>query len=132
MLRDEGKVFITKEMVNVVRKLTKKEYAIIQGHTVKGAMYLMGLAGIPKLAVLAALEHHIKYDGTGYPAIKAGWKPNLVSQMIAISDVFDAMPTKGSGKGSKPLDKIEWVLKKGKGKSFNPELADHFLKLIEK
>ena len=132
MLRDVGKLFIPNEMVNKVRKLTREDRSAIEAHTVKGALHLMGLAGIPKLAALAALEHHIKYDGSGYPSIQAGWKPNLVSQMIAISDVFDAMPTKDPSQKSRPLDKIVWVLNKGKGTSFNPQLVDHFLKLIKK
>jgi HD-GYP domain-containing protein (c-di-GMP phosphodiesterase class II) len=132
MLRDVGKLFIPDEIVHKVRKLTQEDRSAIEAHTVKGALHLMGLDGIPKLAALAAMEHHIKYDGTGYPSIKAGWKPNLVSQMIAISDVFDAMPAKGAKGKSKPLDKIVWVLNKGKGTSFDPQLVDHFLKLIKK
>ena len=130
MLRDVGKLFIPKEIVGAMRKLTREEFSITQGHTVKGALHLMGLDGIPKLAVLAALEHHVKYDGTGYPSMKAGWKPNLVSQMIAISDMFDAMPNDAQKK-SKPMDKIVWVLNRGKGTSFNPQLVDHFLTLIK-
>jgi len=132
MLRDVGKLFIPNEMVNKVRKLTREDRSAIEAHTVKGTLHLMGLDGIPRLAALAALEHHIKYDGSGYPSVKAGRKPNLVSQMIAISDVFDAMPAKDPSQKSKPLDKIVWVLKKGKGTSFNPQLVDHFLKLITK
>jgi HD-GYP domain-containing protein (c-di-GMP phosphodiesterase class II) len=132
MLRDVGKLFIPDEIVHKVRKLTQEDRSAIEAHTVKGALHLMGLDGIPKLAALAAMEHHIKYDGTGYPSIKEGWKPNLVSQMIAISDVFDAMPAKGVKAKSKPLDKIVWVLNKGKGTSFDPQLVDHFLKLIKK
>jgi len=132
MLRDVGKLFIPDEMVHKVRKLTRAERAAIEAHTVKGAVHLMGLDGIPRLAVLAAAEHHVKYDGTGYPSMKAGWKPNLVSQMIAISDVFDAMPAKDARTKSKPLDKIVWVLNRGKGTSFNPDLVDHFLALMKK
>jgi HD-GYP domain-containing protein (c-di-GMP phosphodiesterase class II) len=132
MLRDVGKLFIPDEMVHKVRKLTREERSAIEAHTLKGALHLMGLDGIPKLAVLAAVEHHVKYDGTGYPSMKAGWKPNLVSQMIAISDVFDAMPTKDAQVKSKPLDKIVWVLNRGKGTSFNPDLVDNFLALIKK
>jgi HD-GYP domain-containing protein (c-di-GMP phosphodiesterase class II) len=132
MLRDVGKLFLTDEMVHQVRKLTKGERFAIEGHTVKGALHVMGLHGIPKMAAIGALEHHVKYDGTGYPAIKTGWKPNLVSQMITVSDVFDAMPAKDQGEKSKPLDKIAWVLKRGKEKSFNPDVVDHFLALIEK
>jgi len=90
----------------------------------------MGIEGIPKLAVLSAMEHHLKYDGSGYPSIKGGWRPNIVSQLISIADVFDAMRSSRSYQGSKPMQEIADVLKKGSGTSFNPQLVDHFFRLI--
>ena len=130
LLHDVGKLFIPDEILSKPTKLSTDERKVIETHTVKGARYLMGLDGIPKLAVLAALEHHIKYDGTGYPTIRTGWKPNIVSQMIGVADVFDAMRSKRGYQEAMPMEKIEEVLTKGKGASFNPELVDHFLKMV--
>jgi response regulator RpfG family c-di-GMP phosphodiesterase len=90
----------------------------------------MGIEGIPKLAIISAMEHHLKYDGSGYPSIKGGWRPNIVSQLISIADVFDAMRSKRSYQGAIPMEKIAEVLKNGKGTSFNPQLVDHFFRLI--
>ncbi len=132
LLHDVGKLFIPEEILGKPGALTTYERKIIETHTIKGARYLMGLEGIPKLAVLAALEHHIKFDGSGYPSMKGGWKPNIVSQIVAIADVFDAMRSKRSYQEAMPLEKIEGVLIKGKGTSFNPQLVEHFLKLIKR
>ncbi len=131
LLHDVGKLFIPEEILSKPSALTSDERKIIETHTVKGARYLMGLEGIPKLAVLAAMEHHLKYDGTGYPSIKGGWRPNIVSQMISISDVFDAMRSRRSYQEPKPVEKIVEILQKGSGVSFNPQLVQHFLKLIK-
>lgn len=131
LLHDVGKLFIPEEILSKTSALTSDERKIIETHTVKGARYLMGLEGIPKLAVLAAMEHHLKYNGTGYPSIKGGWRPNIVSQIISISDVFDAMRSRRSYQEPMPLEKIIDVLKKGSGTSFNPQLVEHFLKLIK-
>lgn len=130
LLHDVGKLFIPEDILSKPGKLSMDERKIIETHTVKGARYLMGLDGIPKLAVLAALEHHIKYDGTGYPTIKTGWKPNIVSQIIGISDVFDAMRSKRAYQESHSMEKIEGVLRNGSGTAFNPQLVDHFLKMV--
>jgi HD-GYP domain-containing protein (c-di-GMP phosphodiesterase class II) len=111
-------------------KLSQDERKIIETHTVKGARYLMGIEGIPKIAVLSALEHHLKYDGSGYPSIKGGWRPNIASQLISVADVFDAMRSKRSYHGDIPIEKIVEVLNNGKGTTFNPDLIEHFLKLI--
>jgi HD-GYP domain-containing protein (c-di-GMP phosphodiesterase class II) len=130
LLHDVGKIFIPEEILSKPGKLSQDERRIIETHTVKGARYLLGIEGIPKLAVLSALEHHLKYDGTGYPSIKGGWRPNIASQLISVADVFDAMRSRRSYQGDIPIEKIVEVLNNGKGNSFNPQLIEHFLKLI--
>jgi HD-GYP domain-containing protein (c-di-GMP phosphodiesterase class II) len=96
LLHDIGKIFIPDEILSKPGMLTPEERRTIETHTVKGARYLMGIEGIPKLAILSALEHHQKFDGNGYPSIKGGWTPNITSQIISIADVFDAMRSKRS------------------------------------
>lgn len=130
VLHDSGKLFIPDEILNKPGRLTDNERSIIETHTVKGAQYILGLKNISKLAVLGALEHHIKYDGTGYPNILKKWKPNIVSQMIAIADVFDAMRSRRVYKDAKPVSLIVKILTQEKGTSFNPLLVDNFLKLL--
>ena len=129
-LHDIGKLYVPEEILNKKGKLSEDERAIVETHTTKGARYLMGTEGIPKLAVLASLEHHLKFDGSGYPSIKGGWTPNIASQMISIADVFDAMRSRRSYQEPQPMSKIESVLKGGAGKAFNPKLVDNFFKLI--
>ncbi len=129
-LHDIGKLFVPEEIMNKQGKLSQDERMIIETHTTKGARYLMGTEGIPKLAVLAALEHHLKFDGSGYPSIKGGWTPNIASQMISVADVFDAMRSRRSYQEPQPMSKIEQILKGGAGKAFNPKLVENFYKLI--
>jgi HD-GYP domain-containing protein (c-di-GMP phosphodiesterase class II) len=130
LLHDIGKIFIPDEILSKPGMLTPEERKTIETHTVKGARYLMGIEGIPKLAVLAALEHHQKFDGNGYPSIKGGWTPNIVSQLICVADVFDAMRSRRSYQEPKPIEMIVSVLTKGMGTSFNPMVVDRFLKMI--
>jgi len=130
LLHDVGKIFVPEEILSKPGVLTAEERKIIETHTVKGARYLMGIDDIPKLAIMAALEHHRKFDGSGYPMIKGGWTPNVTSQMISIADVFDAMRSSRTYQGSIPVERIVDVLRKGSGVSFNPQFVDHFLRLI--
>lgn len=131
MLHDVGKLFIPDEIINKPGQLTKEERSIIENHAIQGARYILRLDHIPKLAVLGALEHHIKYDGTGYPLLHRGWKTNIVSQMIAISDVFDALRSRRVYSDPKPQDIILDILKKEKGVAFNPMLVDNFMKIVK-
>jgi HD-GYP domain-containing protein (c-di-GMP phosphodiesterase class II) len=129
-LHDIGKLYVPEEILNKKGKLSADERVIVETHTTKGARYLMGTEGIPKLAVLASLEHHLKFDGSGYPSIKGGWTPNIASQMISVADVFDAMRSRRAYQEPQPMNKIEEVLRGGAGKIFNPKLVENFFKLI--
>jgi len=129
VLHDAGKLFIPDEIINKPGTLNDEERAVIETHALQGARYILTLPEIPKLAVLGALEHHIKYDGTGYPHVKDKWRPNIVSQMIAIADVFDAMRSRRSYKEPKPQNLVFRILNEEKGTSFNPLLVDNFIKM---
>jgi HD-GYP domain-containing protein (c-di-GMP phosphodiesterase class II) len=131
LLHDVGKLFIPPEILNKPGKLADEERLIIEAHPLRGACFILKNDTCPRLAVLGALEHHIKYDGTGYPSIWTSYQPNIVSQMIAIADVFDALRTRRSYKAPKPVTDIVSVLQKEKGSAYHPRLVDNFLKLIK-
>jgi HD-GYP domain-containing protein (c-di-GMP phosphodiesterase class II) len=131
ILHDAGKLFIPSEILNKPGRLTDEERSVMETHSLKGASFILRHDAFPKLAVLGALEHHIKYDGTGYPSIPPSYQTNIVSQMIAISDVFDAMRTRRSYKEPKPVEEIVSVLQHERGSAYHPLLVDRFLKLIQ-
>jgi HD-GYP domain-containing protein (c-di-GMP phosphodiesterase class II) len=130
LLHDVGKSFIPDEILSKPGALTPEERSVIETHPVKGGRYLIELGGVSKLAILAALEHHLNFDGTGYPATKPDWKPNVVAQMITVSDVFDALRSRRSYSEPRPLEVAADILRKGKGTHFNPHLVDKFLELV--
>jgi HD-GYP domain-containing protein (c-di-GMP phosphodiesterase class II) len=130
LMHDMGKLFIPSEVLNKPSKLSDEEWMIVQSHTIRGAAYLMGIKGIPRVAVLAALEHHIRYNGSGYPHLGENYQPHLVSQMVAITDAFDAMRSRRSYQDAKPMDFILNVLNKERGVAFNPMLVDAFINMM--
>jgi HD-GYP domain-containing protein (c-di-GMP phosphodiesterase class II) len=129
-MHDAGKMFISDDVLNKPDKLTDDEWQHMRTHTIQGAQYILRLSGIPKLAFLAALEHHIRYDGTGYPDLGKGWRPNIVSQIIAIADIFDAMRSRRPYKEPKPDALIIKIIQQESGSTFNPDLVRNFLQLI--
>jgi len=131
-LYDIGKTFIPEDILNKPGKLDKEEQKIIQNHAMKGAGYLLSLDDAPKLAALAALEHHIRFDGGGYPNIGKTWQTNIVSQMIAISDTFDAMRCSRPYCRASSEKIICDMLAREKGKNFNPLLVDNFFSVLSR
>jgi HD-GYP domain-containing protein (c-di-GMP phosphodiesterase class II) len=130
-MHDAGKMFVPDEILNKPDKLTDEEWRHMRDHSAHGAQYILKLKGIPKLAFLAALEHHIRYDGSGYPDLGDKWRPNMVSQMIAIADLFDAMRSRRPYKEPKPDEFIIKLLRQDSGTAFNSRLVENFLKLIK-
>lgn len=130
ILHDAGKLFIPTEILNKPGRLTPEERSVIETHSARGANFILSHRAIPKLAVLSALEHHIRFDGSGYPQIGGGYRTNIVSQMITIADVFDAMRSRRPYKEPAPLGAILQILSAEKGVTFNPVLVDNFLRLL--
>ncbi len=94
LLHDAGKMFISKEILDKKGKLTQEEFAEIQNHTLHGARYLIKIESLPRIAPVVAFEHHMKYDGSGYPRLLLNsnqQKQQIYSQIVAISDFFDAL-----------------------------------------
>lgn len=131
ILHDVGKITTPSDILLKPGRLTSEEWALMEMHPVIGAMRLMEMQGITHLAVIAAMEHHIKFDGSGYPRIPGGWKTNIVSQMISVADVFDALRTNRPYRGPMAPDKIVQILTQESGTTFNPYLVECFLNLIE-
>jgi HD-GYP domain-containing protein (c-di-GMP phosphodiesterase class II) len=130
-MHDAGKMFVPDEILNKPDKLTDEEWRHMREHSAHGASYILKLKGMPKLAFLASLEHHIRYDGSGYPDMGDKWRPNMVSQMVTIADLFDAMRSRRPYKEPKPDALIIKILRQESGTSFNPKLVENFLKLIK-
>lgn len=130
MLHDVGKLFVPAEILQKPAQLDDREWAIMQEHPRKGAEYLFDTPGVPRLAVVTAYEHHMRYDGTGYPRVSRPWQQHLVSQMTTISDFFDALRTKRSYRESLTLDAVAGIMLEQVGSNLHPALTRNFLKAI--
>jgi putative nucleotidyltransferase with HDIG domain len=131
ILHDVGKATTPDDILSKEGPLTEKERIVMEEHAIKGAMYVMKLKGVNNLVILAAMEHHIKYDGSGYPRIKGGWEPNIVSQIITVADVYDALRSMRPYRVPMPQDQIIRILADESGTTFNPYIVECFLKLIQ-
>jgi HD-GYP domain-containing protein (c-di-GMP phosphodiesterase class II) len=128
LLHDVGKLFVPVEVLEKQSKLDPDEWELMKLHPLRGARYLSTLPSMPRLAMVVAFEHHRKFDGSGYPRTRGEEeKQHLISQMIAISDFFDALRTERPYRKSVGVAAIVNLLKEGAGTEFNPFLVDHFI-----
>jgi putative nucleotidyltransferase with HDIG domain len=90
LLHDIGKMLVPKEIITKVGRLTEEEFKVIKTHTVKGYQVLKDQP-IDLRVKYAALMHHERCDGTGYPNGFVAEQIDEFSKIIAIADVYDAM-----------------------------------------
>lgn len=132
MLHDMGKLYVPEEILTKPDKLEEHEWEMMRQHPVKGAQYLLDAPGVPRLAVVTAFEHHLKFDLSGYPAVAPGWNQNLCSQMTTVSDVFDALRTKRAYQGSMGMGAIKKIMTDLTGTALHPVLVRNFFGIIDK
>jgi response regulator RpfG family c-di-GMP phosphodiesterase len=128
LLHDVGKLFISNDVLEKKSALDEGEWQEIRQHPLLGARYLANIDGIPRLAPIAAFEHHMRYDGKGYPEMKiAAKQQHLCSQIIAISDFFDALRSKRPYRRALNAKEILALMQKDSGSAFNAKLLDRFI-----
>ena len=99
LLHDVGKTMIPEEIVNAPRQLTDEEIAVMRMHPVYSDKLLAGK--FDNNVRLAARHHHEKLTGNGYPDGIADDEIELFARITAISDIYDAMVSERSYKGTR-------------------------------
>ncbi|MFI3201426.1 MAG: HD-GYP domain-containing protein [Eubacteriales bacterium] len=128
MLHDIGKLLISSEIIEKPGKLTKEEFEVIKEHVQFGYKLLQNSPGpVMEIGAKIALEHHEKWDGTGYLGIK-GEEIDYHSRIMAIVDVFDALISKRSYKEKWRLEDAYEEIISQSGRHFDPEIVKVFQK----
>ena len=130
LLHDIGKVKTPADILNKPDKLTDQEFGILRRHTVDGAEILRRTPEIPALSPVVAFEHHLRLDGTGYPAGVSRPTLNLGTMLCGIADVYDAMRSQRIYQEAFPTDRILAVLQRNDGKQFDQNLIRRFVQLV--
>jgi response regulator RpfG family c-di-GMP phosphodiesterase len=126
-MHDVGKVGIPDSVLNKPGKLTDEEFELIKTHTTMGySMLNHSQKDIIRTAATIALQHHEKYDGTGYPNRLQGEEIHIFSRITTIADVFDALCSERVYKKAWPLEDVIELLRSERGRHFDPNLVDIF------
>lgn len=132
-MHDAGKIGIADKILLKQDKLTNEEFEVMKMHTKLGHDLLFDEENeYLKAAALIALEHHEKWDGTGYPQGKKGEEISVFGRIVAIADVFDALISRRPYKAPWSFEKAHKHLQHNSGTHFDPTLIDLFDKNIEK
>ena len=128
LVHDLGKVGIPDGILNKREPITDAEWAVLRLHPEIGEEILANHPLAP-LVVTPVAEHHLRVDGTGYPARLADRAPAAIARIVAIADVFDAVTAFRPYHGGSRLDSGLAELAAARGTQLDASFVDAFVAL---
>ncbi|MCL2186913.1 MAG: HD domain-containing protein [Treponema sp.] len=137
-LHDIGKISIDDQILRKQGSLTKEEFEKMKKHTTYGHNIIKrieadsGESDLLNYAKIFALNHHEKWNRTGYPSGLSGDNIPLEGRIMAIIDVYDALVSERPYKRVFSHEEAIKIIKEGKNTQFDPVLTDVFISINEK
>jgi HD-GYP domain-containing protein (c-di-GMP phosphodiesterase class II) len=153
MLHDVGKVAISDLILKKPARLNMDEYEIMKSHTYLGARLFKDInSDFDEIAKEVALNHHEKWNGTGYPGYinpftedplpghsdtlgnprpKQAEEIPLFGRIVAVADVYDALCSRRSYKEPWDEDRILEEMHQSSGSHFDPEIVEAFFSCLD-
>jgi len=123
-LHDIGKVGIPDHILNKPGKHNAEEWEIMKTHSMLGAQVLSNSKRpIIQSGAIIALQHHEKWDGSGYPNGIAGEDIHIFARITGVADVFDALCSKRCYKHAWTVEQTMELIHSESGMHFDPKLV---------
>lgn len=127
-LHDVGKIGIPDAILLKRGALSDEEFAIMRRHPLIGHDILSGSQShFVQMGALIALNHHERWDGSGYPSGIRGEEIPLPARIVAVADVFDALTSERSYKRAWNTEDAFDYMQTHRGTLFDPACIDALL-----
>jgi len=137
-LHDIGKVGIPDRILLKPGRLDAAEFEIMKTHTTLGyEAILQAEKGVEfesdflRYAKEIAYGHQEKWDGSGYPRGLRGDAIPTSARLMAVADVYDALISRRVYKKAFTHERAIEIITEGRGKHFDPDMVDAFLRITE-
>ena len=152
-MHDVGKVAVSDLILKKPGKLTPEEFESVKSHTYLGArLFLEKRSELDEMALQVALNHHEKWDGTGYPGhvdpltgkpilglegprrnprAKQGQEIPIFGRVVAVADVYDALGSRRVYKKPWAESRILEEMELGAGTHFDPAVIRAFFSTLD-
>jgi len=128
-VHDLGKIKIPAEILSKPGKITDLEFGLIKVHPQAGYDILKGI-NFPWPIALMVLQHHERFDGSGYPQGLKGEAILLEARILAVADMVEAMSSHRPYRPGLGIEIALAEITKQRGIYFDPQVVDACLALF--
>ncbi len=129
-LHDLGKINTSKETLISNTKLTQEQWEELKKHPQDSADIVSQIDGFEKIVPIV-LQHHEKYDGSGYPNGLKGTEIDYLARILTVADSFDAMTNQRPYQKTKTFEEAFEEIERCKSTHFDPVIADEFMEALK-
>ena len=129
-LADVGMTSFPSKMISRASGLSKKEIDEIKKHPIYAIDFLKKINIEDNLIEIIVIQHHERFDGSGYPYGLQGDEIHPISKLFAIVDVYVAMTSSRPQRPGIPPHIVLGEIHKLSGTHFDPKMKDYFIKQI--
>jgi HD-GYP domain-containing protein (c-di-GMP phosphodiesterase class II) len=125
-----GKIGIPDPILHKPATLTDEEWVIMRKHP-QLAYDMLHSVEYLRPALEIPLNHHEKWDGTGYPRGLKGEAIPLSARLFAVVDVWDALTSDRPYRKAWSEEEARNYIREQSGKHFDPQVVELFFKVIQ-
>ena len=129
-MHDLGKINIPEEILIKTGKLTDSEWEILKNHSKNGAEIINSVSVLADVVPII-MQHHERYDGTGYPMNLKGEEITYLARVLTVADSFDAMTSHRPYQTMKTHAEAFDELAKCSGSQFDPDIVRIFIDTVK-
>ena len=122
-LHDIGAVDVPIEIQDGKLRASSDKWVYIE-HPIRGMGILRNIPGVPTVTEVVAFEHHIHWDGDGFPKLVAKEKTNMASSIISLASTYDQLLHTGK---YVPFEQVALRIIEMADTKFDPRIVSRFL-----
>jgi HD-GYP domain-containing protein (c-di-GMP phosphodiesterase class II) len=130
LFHDIGKANIPPEVLNKPGRLSDREFQVMKRHPLESYSILKDKRPLEDKVLLAIVEHHEKFDGSGYPRGLQGEAVSMFARVISLADVYDALTSDRVYRKGMPPSRALGVMYGMREKDFHPTMVERFIKCL--